>query len=273
MKIHLVSDIHAEMDSTLKLTAPPEADLIVLAGDIANGTDGIEWAQQAYGTEIPIVMIAGNHEFYDNEISVTKDIAKCAAGTNIHFLDNQSKVIDDVRFVGTTLWTSLNDYSDQSVIDYLHQQMNDYHYVKATDFYSDPVIVKQATAIQEDFLESNGARKGLLVPVFTYMKHLEAVKYLEAELNKPHDGKTIIVTHHAPSYNSVNPAKLKYEDAYASSLEYLINKHSDVINAWFHGHLHVPVNYKIFGVPIISNPRDYPMFAWNHDVKKFIFEV
>lgn len=273
MKIHLISDIHTEMDSKLMLSAPTKTDVIVLAGDIANGTNGVEWAQQCYGSEIPVIYIAGNHEFYSNEISVTKDIAKCAEGTNIHFLDNQSKVIDDVRFIGTTLWSSFDDWGDQKVINYLHQQMNDYNFIKATDFYSDPVLVKQATAIQEDFLESNGAKKGFLVPVITYMLYLESVKYLEAELSKPYDGKTVVVTHHAPSYSSVNPAKLKYEDAYASSLEHLISKHSDCIDAWFHGHLHVAVNYKISGVPIVSNPRDYPFFAWDPDTKDFIFEI
>jgi len=273
MKIHLISDIHTEMDKKLVLTAPPEADLIVLAGDIANGTDGVAWAQQSYGTDIPVVYICGNHEFYSNEISVTTDISKCAAGTNIHFLDNQSKVIDGVRFIGTTLWTSFNDWSNQSIINYLHQQMNDYNFIKATDFYANSTLVEQARSIQKDSLESAGAKKGLLVPIITYMKHLEAVQYLEAELSNPFNGKTIVVTHHAPSYSSVNPAKLKYEDAYASSLEHLITRQSDSIDAWFHGHLHVPVNYKISGVPIISNPRDYPFFAWDPGVKEFIYEI
>ncbi len=199
MKIHLISDIHTEVDKKLVLTAPLEADLIVLAGYIANGTDGVAWAQQCYGTDIPVVYICGNHEFYYNEISLRKDIAKCAAGTNIHFLDNQSKVIDGVRFIGTTLWTSFDDWSDQLIINYLHQQMNDYNFIKATDFYANSTLVEQATTIQKDSLESALAKKGLLVPIITYMKHIEAVQYLKTELSNPFNGKTVVVTHHAPS--------------------------------------------------------------------------
>ena len=273
MKIHLISDIHIEMDPKLILSAPHGTDLIVLAGDIANGTDAIEWIQRCYGTEIDIIYIAGNHEFYFNDMSVTNDITELTSGTNIHFLDNQIKIINDVRFIGTTLWTSFDNWGDEKGINRLHGVMNDYNYVKATDFYADPVLVERAIRIRKESLGSLGAQKGLLVPVITYIKHLDAVKFLNKELAKPYDGKTVVVTHHAPSYSSVNPSKEEYKHAYASSLEHLIAKHSGSIDAWFHGHLHVPVNYMISGVPIISNPRNYPMFAWNPDVKDFIFEV
>lgn len=57
MKGHLISDVHTEMDKKLKLTAPADTDVIVLAGDIANGTDGVAWAQENYGTQKPIVYI------------------------------------------------------------------------------------------------------------------------------------------------------------------------------------------------------------------------
>ena len=274
MKIHLISDIHIEMDKNLRLTAPAEADVIIVAGDLANGTDGITWIQENYSSEKTVIYIAGNHEFYDHEISVTKDITKAAAETdNIHFLDNQSVVIDGIRFIGTTLWTSFNDWADEGVIDYLHVQMNDYNYIKATEFYANEKLVAQAMLIQKDFLSHNSAKRQHLMPVITYLLHLDAVQYLKTELGKPYDGKTIVVSHHAPSYNSVNPAKMEYEDAYASALDGLIIAHQDVITAWFHGHLHVPVNYTICGVPVISNPRDYPFYAWDPSVKEFIFEV
>jgi len=261
------------MDKKLMLTAPPEADVIVLAGDIANGTDGVAWAQQCYSTDIPVVYICGNHEFYSNEISVTKDISKCADGTNIHFLDNQSTVIDGVRFIGTTLWTSFNDWSDEGVIAFLHNQMNDYVYIKARSLYDNKSFMERAVRVAPNIMKYGRPEEDRLIPVFTYLLHLDAVKYLKSELSKPHNGKTIVVTHHAPSYNSVNPAKIAYEDAYASSLEHLITTHADSIDLWFHGHLHVPVNYKISGVPIISNPRDYPFYAWDEGVKDFIYEI
>lgn len=273
MKIHLISDIHVEMDKKLSLTAPEQADVIVLAGDIAEGTDGVAWAQDNYGTQTPIIYICGNHEFYNNDMSVTKEIAAAAAGTNVHFLDNESVVIDGVRFLGTTLWSSFNDWSNLRAINFLHHKMSDYKYISAKEFYKNNELVERARAIAPIMMETKGGENNLIVPVITYMLHLEAVKYLEAELSKPFNGKTIVVTHHAPSYRSVNPHKRKLEDAYASSLDYLIEKHHKTIEGWFHGHLHVPVKYEINGVPIVSNPRDYPVFACDKSVKDFIFEV
>jgi predicted phosphodiesterase len=261
------------MDKKLKLTAPADTDVIVLAGDIANGTDGVAWAQESYGTQKLIIYICGNHEFYNNDISVTKEIAEAAVGTNVHFLDNESVVIDNVRFIGSTLWTSFNDWSNLRAINFLHSKMNDYKYISSKEFYKNGELVERARAIAPIMIEPRGGEDNLIVPVVTYMLHLAAVKYLEAELSRRHDGKTIVVTHHAPSYRSVLPHKEKLEDAYASSLDDLIERHHKTINAWFHGHLHVPVKYEIKGVPIVSNPRDYPIFAWDSSVKDFIFEV
>jgi predicted phosphodiesterase len=272
MKIHLISDIHFEMDKKLRLTAPDEADVIVLAGDIAEGVDGVGWAQKCYGTQKPIIYISGNHEFYNNDLSVTKEITAAASGTNIHFLDNESIVIDGVRFIGSTLWTSFNNWSNLRAINFLHTKMSDYKLISAKEFYKNNELVERARAIAPTMIKPNGGGS-LIVPVITYMLHLKAVKYLEAELTKSHSGKTIVVTHHAPSYKSVLPSAEKLEDAYASSLDDLIEKHRKIIDGWFHGHLHVPVNYEISGVPIVSNPRDYPVFAWDESVKDFIFEV
>ena len=273
MKVHLISDVHAEMNKKLQLTAPADTDVIVLAGDIAEGTDGVAWAQKSYGTQKPIIYICGNHEFYNNDISVTKKIAEAAAGTNIHFLDNESIVIDGVRFIGSTLWTNFNNWSNLRAINFLHSKMNDYRYISAKEFYKNSALVERARAIAPIMIDRKRGEYNLIVPVITYMLHLDAVKYLEAELSKQHDGKTIVVTHHAPSYKSVDIFKAKFEDAYASSLEHLIEKHRKTINAWFHGHLHVPVNYKISGVPIVSSPRDYPFLVFDQSAENFIFEV
>lgn len=113
----------------------------------------------------------------------------------------------------------------------MHSKINDYKYISAKEFYKNNELVERAQSIAPMMMDHKREGNNLIVPVITYMLHLEAVKYLESELSKPHDGKTIVVTHHAPSYRSVNPHKRKFEDAYASSLEYLFEKHNKVIDA------------------------------------------
>lgn len=274
MKIHLISDVHNEID-IVNTPMPEGTDVVVLAGDIHAGVAGVEWAQNNYGTEVPIVYVCGNHEFYHHDLSVVEEMAEAAEGTNVRFLDNSSVVIDGVRFIGSTLWTSFDDWSDVMKIQFFQKNLNDYNYIKAPWFFDDsPSRAEQANDIDQSFnmteFDENNCR---LIPVITYLLHKEAVSYLTKALDEPFDGKTVVVTHHAPSYQSVGYYKQAYEDAYATSLEHLICNHKPAIDVWFHGHLHKPVHYWIDGVPIVSNPRDYPMYGKYGNSHEFLYEL
>ncbi|PHS72132.1 MAG: hypothetical protein COB22_05365 [Cycloclasticus sp.] len=275
MKIHLISDIHNEIE-VVKTSIPKDTDVVVLAGDIHSGTAGVEWAQNNFGTDIPIVYICGNHEFYHHDLSVVEEIAEAAEGTNVRFLDNSSTVIDGVRFIGSTLWTSFDDWKDQIKINFFHNNMNDYEYIKALWFFDeDEARMAEAQkfdrVLTEDLFAKNHFK---LRPVITYLLHKESMRFLEKAIEEPFDGKTVVVTHHAPSYQSVGYySKQAYEDAYASSLEYFICKHKPSIDVWFHGHLHRPVKYFIDGVPVVSNPRDYPMYGKYGSAHEFLYEL
>ena len=67
MKLQLASDLHLEFLQRFPgerlITPAPNADVLILAGDISNGTDAIglfdSWP-------VPVVYVAGNHEFYGN---------------------------------------------------------------------------------------------------------------------------------------------------------------------------------------------------------------
>ena len=108
MKIQLASDLHLEflrnLDPKERLIEPAEgADVLVLAGDIAGGSNSLrifkDWPT-------PVVLLAGNHEYYGRGIEETqKGMRHEAEAAGIHFLENQSVVIDGGRFLGATLWT------------------------------------------------------------------------------------------------------------------------------------------------------------------------
>jgi len=274
MKIHLISDIHNEID-VVKTPMPEGTDVVVLAGDIHTGTSGVKWAQNNFGTEVPIIYIAGNHEFYHHDLSVVEEIAEATEGTNVRFLDNSSTIIDGVRFIGSTLWTSFDDWKDQVKINFFHKNMNDYEYIKATWFFDEDkgrmAEVQKFDCVLTEELFADGNCK--LRPVITYLLHKEAMSYLEKAIEEPFNGKTVVVSHHAPSYKSVGYYKEAYEDAYATSLDYFIHRHKKAIDVWFHGHLHKPVHYWIDGVPIVSNPRDYPIYGKYGSAHEFLYEL
>jgi len=83
MKIQLLSDLHNEflrsgrIDLNHKwsgLIPEVETDIIVLAGDIDTGINGVEWAvKESERLAKNIVYVLGNHEFYGHEYSDLKE--------------------------------------------------------------------------------------------------------------------------------------------------------------------------------------------------------
>lgn len=109
MRIAAFSDLHLEWfrkDEALP-QLQTDADVVVLAGDIASGPDGVEWAKNAFSQ--PVVIICGNHEHYKRNLRETVRACRAAAaGSHVHFLENDAVVIGGVRFLGCTLWTDLD---------------------------------------------------------------------------------------------------------------------------------------------------------------------
>lgn len=93
MKIHLLADLHLEFAPVVI----PDADVIVLAGDIDIGVRGIEWALYHF-TDRPVIYVLGNHEFYRHDILELKQtINRMAEGTNVRVLENTAVEIAKSR--------------------------------------------------------------------------------------------------------------------------------------------------------------------------------
>jgi Icc-related predicted phosphoesterase len=225
LKIQYFSDIHLEFGN-VPLTHT-DADVIVAAGDIGVGTQGVHWLLQAGK---PVIYVAGNHEYYGGDLYDTfARIVAMAEGTCVHFLENQSIVINGVRFLGTTLWT---DYEggDPDKMALAEEKMNDY------------------TQISN---QARGLRPADLLEVNWQARH-----WLEQELSRPFQGKTVVVTHHAPSFTSWNNGKsASYRGAYCSDMSALTRAHR--IDLWLHGHVHSSADYYDNGVRVACNPRGY----------------
>jgi len=268
MKIYLTSDVHTEKANRkfiptfdyecLQLNYPQDADVIILAGDVGEWINGIEWSRNCFKNK-EIIYVAGNHEFYDSDLSIIGEMREKAKELNIHFLDNDAVTIDGVRFLGSTLWSDFNSYSAIE-IEEAWKNLNDYRYIKCQQWWENKQNKARAMWLMN--LESKfGFEPEYFSPTVAYLLHKESLNWLNQELNKSYKGKTVIITHHAPSIRST----VDSDYSYASNLERLIEKFSSEIDLWCHGHIHKPVDYEISGVRIISNPRCYP----NNDSKEF----
>jgi predicted phosphodiesterase len=225
VRINYFSDIQLEFGL---LEAPDnDADIIVAAGDIGIGAQGLDWLK---ALNKPVIYVAGNHEFYTQEYQqILQAIRKQCAGSNVHFLENDCFIFQGVRFLGCTLWADLFVEGDKKA-EALGKTLNDFRKIK----------FDQKTFDAVDFSQL----------------HQRSKTWLEQQLRQPFSGKTVVVTHHAPSMWSWNDAAHALKKlAYCNELKPLLHEYE--IAVWFHGHIHSPADYRIAGARILCNPRGY----------------
>ena len=265
MKLALLSDLHLEFGPMSDgYEVPADADVILLAGDIGTGIQGVRWATHTFAPK-PVVYVAGNHEFYKSGWYFSKGYRKmkeAAAGTSVHVLQNEAVVIDGVRFVGTTLWTDMKLYGDpylaaiRAIPDNSGNGMNDYKF------------------IQSEPPSSMDWSNRPLKPIETIRAHATAMDFLMDELYKEHDGPTVVVTHHAPSEQSCLPefAGCQANEFYASNLDRFADMCEAVL--WVHGHIHQSKDYMLGETRVAVNPRGYVGDTLNPNFDpKLILEV
>ena len=229
MRLHILSDLHLEVDPSFRPPAT-DADVLILDGDIAPGTDGLA-AFADYGT--PVIYVPGNHEFYHADVTaMTGHLKAYAADAGIHLLERDELVLDGVRFLGTTLWTDFALYGPAR----------------------QEVAFEQSKRTVLDFRRIRN-RDRFLTPEDTIDFHRDAVNWLSGRLATPFRGATVVITHHAPHPASVHP---RWRDnpvnpAFVSDLTRLMG----TACLWIHGHTHDSFDYTVGATRVLCNPKGY----------------
>lgn len=248
MKLQVLSDLHRELDRSFHI-AKTDADLIVLAGDIDQGTLGVEWAaSESERLDKPVIYVAGNHEHYDHDIDSNESAMRERANElGVHFLENESIIVSGMRFLGCTFWT-----------DYL-----------AAPGESQANAMWLAKRKLEDHRRIRLGEKRFH-PRDALARHEQSVDWLEQELERGSETPTVVVTHHAPSTSCQHP-KIKMNTlaaAFLSERDDLVER-SDL---WIYGHTHACLDKPVRGTWVVSNQKGYP--HENTDFKNgFCFEV
>lgn len=232
MKILILSDLHIEFENF----HPPilDIDLVILAGDIWEQDEGILWAKETW-KQTPVIYVAGNHEFYKSERSDTlSKLRSSAKRCNIHFLENDEVIIGRSRFLGCTLWTDFELFSTKSnkneVMEACGNALADFKWIYEWELPFTPA-------------DANG------------LFNNSAAWLRQKLINEQFDGKTVVITHHLPTFLSV---ETQYSSSltsagFASNLDSLLG-YSDL---WIHGHAHSSSDYFTKGTRVICNPRGY----------------
>ena len=111
MKIRLLSDLHLE--GYPYYYEYKNEDLVVLAGDI-HTAGRHPFILDQIPNNIPILMVAGNHEYYGSDFNSVNEWANSLNEQypNFHFLENRAIKIGGVDFFGGTMFTDFNLYHD-----------------------------------------------------------------------------------------------------------------------------------------------------------------
>ena len=240
MKLQILSDLHLEfVHCKIEKT---NADVIILAGDIHIGKRGLNWARENFLKQ-EVIYVLGNHEFYNE--ATPKLIEKLKAQsekTNIHLLENESIVINGVRFLGCTLWTDFNLFENfEDAMNTAKLYMTDYKRIR---------ISPQYNKIQ---------------PSYTAVLHNRSKLWLQKEMESCKEDKTVIISHHAPSIKSIpeNDRNDPLIAAYASDMDTFVSWSNAKL--WIHGHIHKASDYSIGQTRVVCNPRGYP----NENINNF----
>jgi DNA repair exonuclease SbcCD nuclease subunit len=275
MKIALCSDLHLEFED-INLKNTESAEVLILSGDIMIAEDlhnhpptvtnpyapyidlgSRQKAAQKFrdflsrcSFQFPhVVYVAGNHEFYHGrwKESLTHLREECARYPNVYFLERDIKVINEVSFIGATLWTDCNK-GDPLTMHALADMMNDFRVIRNDEL---------------------GYTK--LRPAHIMHRHRQTLEYLKTVLPDMKGKKVVFVGHHGPSAMSTHPRYINdtlMNGGYRSDLSELILDNPQIV-LWTHGHMHDPFDYNIGSTRVVCNPRGYK----NHDPQADMFEL
>ncbi len=232
MKIHILSDIHLEFlhKSNVELyinKINSDADILILAGDIG---DPYTYNYLYFLKEISIkfqkvFLISGNHEYYNKEYSIddinNKIIQVCKGFNNIVFLNNSYYDYNEYRFIGSTLW---------SLVDNTLEPINDIKRIK-----------------------------NMNIELYNKL-HTNSKNYIEQILEQSKDKNCVMITHHVPSYKLIdekfkNDYYEKYNRWFYSDLDDFFNNNQ--IKCWIYGHTHSKSQKNINNIDFICNPIGY----------------
>lgn len=228
MKLYVLSDLHLGFSPF----EPPamNADIVILAGDIDTKCRGVKWAGEMFSP--PVLYVCGNHEFYSGHIDRTLRKMRDVADSNVYVLENQVWILKQTRFLCATAWT---DFSSTGNVVAATQA--------AWDWMNDFRVIR---------IEENYRR---LRPADLVSRNHASFDWLTKELDKPFEGKTVVVTHHAPVSEVVGDKHSGHlSAAYANSWHALLEK----ADLWVFGHTHRSIDVTFGRCRVVSNPRGYP---------------
>ena len=233
MRLNILSDLHLGFSGFERPRT--DADVVVLAGDIARPREAAAWA---LGFDKPVLYVLGNHEFYGGSLRGTADeLKRLVAGSHVQVLDDTEVVRGGVRFLGSTLWTDFQALGDGA---------------------AEAAAMAEGQRFMRDFSRiRNDDTDAPFTPADSAALFARHAAWLQGRLEQTHAGPTVVITHHAPSRGSIHPrfAGSLLNACFVSAAEHLLG--GERVPLWIHGHTHDSFDYVARGTRVVCNPRGY----------------
>lgn len=214
------------------------ADLMIVAGDLAesaiqNWPKALHWLGRLYPSAQTIVF-PGNHDYYGGNLStLDDDLGRICKEAGYRFGQCLRTDLGDVRILTATLWTDMQLFAP-----------------RGTRIFEDSIWRAQMMPDYGVEAIGIGTPERRLWPDDTTRVHAAQKAWLLEELSAAWSGKTVIVSHHAPS-GSVAGSITPLSPCFASNLEAEIDQYRPA--AWLFGHTHRPAETYSIGGTLLRN--------------------
>ena len=269
MNIQLLSDLHLESHPHFSAQPLAGADVLVLAGDIGSyqlNSDLTRLAVPDFGLArfsprpvheggaawpTPVIFVPGNHEYDGLEFDEAHQrLRQACERWGLIWLEQESVVLQGVRFVGCTLWSDFDALSSAAG-------------TPANAAAAPGALAEQLKARDKAFraanfyLRKNHSLQGGAPMLAEQVREqaLKSQRWLRQALATGFDGPTVAVTHFAPSLLSADPryGLTPGTAGFCNALDDLL----PAAQLWLHGHLHCPQDYVSRGCRVVANPLGY----------------
>lgn len=238
MVIQYASDLHLEFTQNrefMKATPlQPKGDVLLLAGDIVpfavmnKHTDFFKYVSDHFKTTY---WIPGNHEYYYYDAAKKCGTINEKIRDNVFLVNNTSVKHENIQFIFSTLWSKIRPEHQWEV----EKGMSDFQVIKYNGYRFSSEHFNQL--------------------------HEESLLFIQQELKQNNTEKSVIVSHHVPTFLNY-PEQYKGDalnDAFAVELFDMIENSN--INYWIYGHHHQNTpDFKIGNTQMLTNQLGYVQY-------------